>query len=82
MTIHDNTNTIASEMRALLLNLARREDNLAFEEAAGTPYWAPTPVSVVGHRCAADALRAQADAFLPAVLRHRHAASAELGVLL
>lgn len=66
MTIQDHTSATATQMRALLFELARRQDTLALDEAAGTPYWVPTPVSVLGHRNAAEALRAQADAFLPA----------------
>ncbi len=51
-------------MRSLLLELARREDDLAAREAATIPYWAPCPESVVGRRRAAAVLRAEADAFL------------------
>lgn len=41
-----------------LLKLARREEELAADELAEVPYWMPTPVSVLGHRAAALALRA------------------------
>lgn len=41
-----------------LVALARQEENLAADEAARLPYWQPTPVSVLGHRAAAAALRA------------------------
>jgi hypothetical protein len=58
--------TTVTQLRALLLQLARREDDLASSEAAATPYWAPTPTSVVGHRTAALALRAEADLLLAA----------------
>lgn len=51
-------------MRSLLLELARREDDLAAREAATIPYWAPCPESVVGRRMAAIVLRAEADTFL------------------
>jgi hypothetical protein len=47
----------------LLLDLARREDDLAAAEALGTPYWRPCPESVVGHRAAAKALRRHAESF-------------------
>ena len=53
-------------LRRILLDLARREDNLAHAEAAAVPYWASPPVSVVGHRAAADSLRFEADRFLRA----------------
>jgi hypothetical protein len=40
-----------------LLRLARQEDDLACNESATVPYWAPCPPSVQGHRAAAAALR-------------------------
>lgn len=43
-----------------LLELARREDDLAAAEAASVPYWSPCPPSVYGHRAAAEALRSEA----------------------
>lgn len=52
---------MATRLRLRLLALARRQDDLAAEEAAGTPYWKPQPDTVHGHRAAADALRAEAD---------------------
>jgi hypothetical protein len=48
-------------LRRRLLALARRQDELAAQEAAATPYWEPQPVTVQGHRSAADALRAEAE---------------------
>jgi len=51
-------------LRPLLLDLARRVDDLAAREAASTPYWAPCPDSVVGRRTAAAVLRAEADLLL------------------
>jgi hypothetical protein len=64
-----NTNTTdtvtATRLRSLLLQLARHQEDLAANELAATPYWAPTPNTVVGHRTAALALRAEAD-LLPA----------------
>ena len=53
-------------LRRILLDLARREDDLASSEAAEVPYWAPHPSSVIGHRVAAHALRSEADRFLEA----------------
>ncbi|GCD88157.1 hypothetical protein [Nocardioides sp. LS1] len=56
------TNTAeAGKLRSILLELARHQDDLAATEAAVTPYWSPCPPSVLGHRTAAAALRAQAD---------------------
>lgn len=48
-------------LRRELLKLAIHEDELAANQAAGVPYWAPTPASVIGHRAAAAALRDDAD---------------------
>ena len=42
-----------------LASMARREDDLAAGEAARTPYWAPCPATVEGHRAAARALRGE-----------------------
>ena len=58
--------TTGSKLRSILLDLARRHDNLAADQAASTPYWAPCPPSVLGHRSAAAALRAEADHLLTA----------------
>ncbi len=52
---------VAAAVRQELLRLARLEDQLAADEAATVPYWAPCPTSVVGHRAAAQALRQEAD---------------------
>jgi len=52
---------LAERLRRELLQLANHEDELAANEAAGVPYWAPTPASVIGHRAAAAALRHDAD---------------------
>ena len=66
----DNSGTEVISMtvriRQVLLELARREDDIAFSEAAVVPYWAPKPVSVSGHHAAARALRSEADRFLEA----------------
>jgi hypothetical protein len=51
--------------------LAAGEDERAAAEAAHTPYWAPSPMSVVGRRAAAEALRSDA-ARLESVLRTAH----------
>ena len=58
--------TIAPILRARLLILARRQDEMAADEAASTPYWKPQPATVHGRRRAADALRAEADRLLAA----------------
>lgn len=57
----------AALLRTQLLALARRQDDMAAEEAAATPYWKPQPTSVHGHRSAADALRAEADLLRAAI---------------
>jgi len=43
-----------------LLRLAKAEEDCTAEEAARTPYWSPCPPSVLAHRAAARALRADA----------------------
>jgi hypothetical protein len=58
--------TMAGVLRSRLLELARRQDEMAAQEAATTPYWKPQPSTVHGHRRAADALRAEADHVLRA----------------
>ena len=58
------TNSTAVRIRRILLELARREDDIGFSEAAAVPYWAPKPVS--GHHAAARVLRSEADRFLEA----------------
>jgi hypothetical protein len=60
-TLDDET---AVRLRLRLLDLARRQDDLAAMAAAATPYWKPQPTTVHGHRSAADALRAEADLLL------------------
>jgi hypothetical protein len=60
----------ATRVRRVLLDLARREDDLAHEEAAAAPYWAPPTASVIGHRAAASSLRSEADRFLPSSVGH------------
>ena len=58
--------TMASKLRSILLDLARRQDNMAADQASAMPYWAPCPPTVLGHRSAAAALRAEADHLLAA----------------
>ncbi|HWU21743.1 MAG TPA: hypothetical protein VN088_09460 [Nocardioides sp.] len=60
----DTDTTAVNRIRALLLDLAHREDELAAQELAATPYWASAPATVAGHRDAAEALRAAADLLL------------------
>lgn len=57
---------IGVRLRQILLDLVRREDDIAIAEAAAVPYRAQHPSSVIGHRVAADALRSEADRFLEA----------------
>jgi hypothetical protein len=59
---------VAAVLRSRLLELARRQDELAAQEAATTPYWKPQPSSVHGHRSAADVLRTEADQLLGGAL--------------
>jgi hypothetical protein len=66
MNNHTTDGTTAALLRSRLLELARRQDDLAAQEAATTPYWKPQPDTVHGHRTAADALRAEADLMLAA----------------
>lgn len=54
------TSDLIDALTHALLELARREDDLAAAEAASVPYWAPCPPSVYGHRAAAEALRGEA----------------------
>lgn len=49
--------TLVEALCRELAAMARREDDLAADEAARTPYWAPCPATVEGHRAAARALR-------------------------
>ena len=58
----ENTNKVLAQVRNELLRLARFEDSLGAAEAESVPYWAPCPATVQGHRRAAVALRAHADA--------------------
>lgn len=66
MNLDLTNSTVTSRLRSILLELARRQDDLAARDAASTPYWVPSPSSVLGHRAAAAALRAEADGLLAA----------------
>jgi hypothetical protein len=57
---------IAIRLGQILLELTRREDDIAHAEAAAVPYWEPHPTSVSGHRAAASSLRFEADRLLRA----------------
>lgn len=62
---HTSTaNGTSSALRAILLKLAKQQDDLAAQEAAAVPYWSPCPPSVLGRRAAAEALRTEADEYL------------------
>ena len=61
------TNETMLELRKELLHLAQVEQDVAAQESARVPYWAPCPASVAGHRAAARVLRADADRLLGAV---------------
>ena len=54
------TPAMIADCRDTLRWLAKRHDELAAAEAAKVPYWGHLPTSVVGHRAAAEALRADA----------------------
>jgi hypothetical protein len=62
----DLDKTALATVRTVLLRLAHDYDEQAADEAARTPYWAPSPGSVTGSRLAAQALRASADSLLAA----------------
>ncbi|MFC5730037.1 MULTISPECIES: hypothetical protein [Nocardioides] len=64
MIIDQSDIGMAGRLRSILLEMARREDELAADEAAARPYWSPTPDMVVARRNAAALLRAEADQFL------------------
>ena len=57
---------IAIRLGQILLELARREDDIAHAEAAAVPYWEPQPTSVIGRRAAANCLRFEAERVLQA----------------
>ncbi len=57
---------VSALVRNELLRLARFEDALAEAEKEAGPYWASCPDSVLEHRMAAEALRAEAAAVVAA----------------
>ena len=57
------TTATSSAVRAILLKLAKSQDDLAAQAAAAVPYWTPCPPTILGHRAAARP-REQADEFL------------------
>lgn len=59
-----SSRAVTAELRMILLELARQEEDDAANEAADQPYWMACPPSVQGHRAAAAALRDQADRLL------------------
>jgi hypothetical protein len=61
MDTHTTGSALTSELRSVLLELARRQDDLAAHQAAASPYRAPCPSSVLGCRSAVAVLRAEAD---------------------
>ena len=61
MSTHTPDSAPITQLRSILLELARRQDNLAADELAAVPDWSPCPTSVLGHRSAAHGLRAEAD---------------------
>ena len=61
MNPHRSDTGTTSWLRSLLLELAHRQEQLAADELAATPYWSPCPSTVLGHRAAADALRTEAE---------------------
>ncbi|GAB3770003.1 hypothetical protein FB382_001526 [Nocardioides ginsengisegetis] len=64
MNIDPSDTSMARQLRSILLELARREDSRAADEAAATPYGSPGPATILGHRSAAMLLRAEADHLL------------------
>lgn len=55
------TDETTRKLHTILIQLAKRQDELAATEAAAARYWAPCPPTVLGHRTAATLLRAEAD---------------------
>ena len=63
----NSMNTVTTTgLRHILLEMASHEYDIASNEAALVPYWAPQPPSVHGHRLAGHALRSAADRLLDA----------------
>ena len=55
------TDETTRRLDSILIQLAKRQDELAAPEAAATRYWPPCRPTVLGHRTAATLLRAEAD---------------------
>lgn len=64
---HSENDRTLQRLRQPLLQLARREEDLAAEEAAPLPYWRACPPSVEGHRAAPSALRWEAEQYPSAI---------------
>lgn len=58
---------VMATLRVMLRRLARQQDDAAADQAASIPYWESCPLTVVGMRAAAEALREAADS-LPVLL--------------
>jgi hypothetical protein len=56
-----HTDETTGKRYSVLIQPAKRQDELAATEAAATPYWTTCTQTVVGHRTAATLLRAEAD---------------------
>ncbi|MFB9767479.1 hypothetical protein ACFFOS_24080 [Nocardioides kongjuensis] len=48
-------------LRAALLKIARKYEDLGAQAAAGAPYWEPCPSTVVSFRAVAEALRSEVE---------------------
>lgn len=66
MSINQSDAATSSRLPGLLLDLARRQDQLAAEELASASYWSPGSESLLGHRAAAAILCAEANLLLAA----------------
>lgn len=56
----NRSSELVAEICRALTQLALSEDDVAAAEACRTPYWAPCPASIAGHRAAARVLRSEA----------------------
>ena len=64
MTMSGYTEGEIDDLRRLLFQLARAQDQMSADARAATPYWIPCPAVVLGYEAAAAALRTAADALL------------------
>jgi hypothetical protein len=64
MNIDPSGTNTASQLRSILFELARREEDGAASEAAATPCWCPAPADVLDHRTVAALLGAAAHRIL------------------